>query len=199
MFRKISLIFYYLFRYPVYKFLLAKLGSRSRLLHTKVEGHKRISIGSKVYINDRGWLACVPLTGGTDATLSIGDGTYIGRFCHIYATKQISIGQKVLMADKVYIADNIHGHEDVSIAIIDQPVQQTAPVHIGDGAWLGENVCIIGASIGKNAVVGANAVVTKDVPDYAVAVGIPAVIIKRYDRQSNQWRKTDKLGNFIDA
>jgi acetyltransferase-like isoleucine patch superfamily enzyme len=139
----------------------------------------------------------MPLTGSSAATLRIGSGTYIGRFCHIYATAEITIGTKVLMADKVYIADNLHGHADITVPVIDQPVQQTNPVAIGDGAWLGENVCIIGASVGKNAVIGANAVVTKDIPDYAVAVGAPAYIIKRFDNNLQQWRKTDKLGNFI--
>jgi acetyltransferase-like isoleucine patch superfamily enzyme len=197
MLQKINLAFYYLFQYPIYKLLFAKIGSRSRLINTKVDGYNRISIGDKVYINTGGWLACVPLTGSNAATLSIGSGTYIGRFCHIYATAEITIGNKVLMADKVYIADNLHGHTDITLPVIDQPVQQTNPVAIGDGAWLGENVCIIGASVGKNAVIGANAVVTKDIPDYAVAVGAPAYIIKRFDNSLQQWRKTDKLGNFI--
>ncbi len=104
-----------------------------------------------------------------------------GRFSHIYATSKIEIGKKVLMADKVYLSDNLHGHVNVELPVIDQPIEQTKPVIIGDGAWLGENACVIGASVGKNAVVGANSVVTKDIPDYAVAVGAPAYIIKRFD------------------
>lgn len=53
--------------------------------------------------------------------------------------------------------------------------------------WIGEGVCIIGAKIGKNVVVGANAVVTKDIPDYCVVVGQPARIIKRYNLQKQIW------------
>lgn len=139
----------------------------------------------------------MPLTGNTDARLTIGDGTYIGRFCHIYATSKIEIGRKVLIADKVYLSDNLHGHSDIDLPVIDQPVQQTNPVLIGDGAWLGENVCVIGASVGKNSVIGANSVVTKDIPDFCVAVGAPASIIKRYNFETNQWCKTDKQGNFL--
>ena len=71
-------------------------------------------------------------------------------------------------------------------------------ITISDGAWLGENVCIIGANIGKNVVVGANSVVTHDIPDYCVAVGSPAYIIKRYDFERKEWRKTDKEGCFIE-
>ena len=68
---------------------------------------------------------------------------------------------------------------------------------IGDGVWLGENACVIGVSIGKNSVVGANAVVTKDVPDYCVVAGAPAYIIKRYNFEKKEWCKTNKEGQFI--
>lgn len=197
MFRKINLLAYYLFRYPVYKMLFGNMGSSTRLIRTTVNGHARIFIGSKVYINDKGWLACEPLTGNAEPKLIIGDGTYIGRFCHIYATSKIEIGKKVLMADKVYISDNLHSYENVDLPVIDQPIKQTNPVIIGDGAWLGENVCVIGASVGKNSVIGANSIVNKDIPDFCVAIGSPAVIIKRYNAETKQWQKTDKNGQFI--
>jgi acetyltransferase-like isoleucine patch superfamily enzyme len=197
MLKKIDLLIYYLFKYPFYKLSFAKIGFRSRLIHTSVDGYKRISIGSKVYINSRTWLACMPLTGNTNCTLSIGDGTYVGRFCHFYATSKIEIGKKVLIADKVYLADNLHEFSDITKPVIDQSVKQTAEVIIGDGAWLGENVCIIGAKVGKNSIVGANSVVTKDIPDYCVAVGTPAYITKRYHVEKKQWCMTDKEGNFI--
>lgn len=197
MLKRISLIFYYLSKYPFYKLSLAKLGSRSKLIGAKVDGAKRISIGKGVYINNKGWLACLPLTGNNNCSLTIGDGTYIGRFCHIYATSKIEIGQKVLMADKVYIADNLHQFENVDLPVIDQPVKQTAEVTIGDGAWLGENVCVIGASVGKHSVVGANSVVMKDIPDYCVAVGSPAKIVKRYSFDRKEWLKTNENGEFI--
>ncbi|MBK9485746.1 MAG: hypothetical protein IPO01_11240 [Chitinophagaceae bacterium] len=101
------------------------------------------------------------------------------------------------MADKVYISDNLHSYENVDLPVIDQPIKQTNPVIIADGAWLGENVCVIGASVGKNSVVGANSIVNKDIPDYCVAIGSPAVIIKRYNATTKQWQKTDKDGQFI--
>lgn len=198
MLKKINLVYYYLFVYPFYKLRFKNIGSKSRLIGLKIDGHHRISIGNKVFIRNGGWVACLPLKENTDATLLIDDGTYIGRYCHIYATEKIVIGKNVLIADKVYIADNIHSYDDISLPVIQQPVKQTNAVNIGDGAWLGENACIIGASVGRNSVIGANAVVTKDIPDYSVAVGAPAFIIKRYDTKSNQWLKTDKEGNFIE-
>jgi acetyltransferase-like isoleucine patch superfamily enzyme len=121
----------------------------------------------------------------------IGDGSCIGNFNHIYATKSIVIGKNVLTADKVYISDNLHGYEDISLPILHQPIKQIGTVIIGDGSWLGENVCVIGAKIGVNCVIGANSVVTKDIPDYCVAVGSPAKIIKRYCFEKQEWLKVD--------
>ena len=62
---------------------------------------------------------------------------------------------------------------------------------------LGENVCVIGASIGKTCVIGVNSVVTRDIPDYFVAVGSPARLIKRYDFDRQEWRNTDNNGKYI--
>lgn len=197
MLKKINLLAYYLFKFPVYKILFGKIGSSSRLVKARIDGYSRIFIGSKVYINDKAWLACAPLTGDVNCKLIIGDGTYIGRFSHIYATSKIEIGKKVLMADKVYLSDNLHSYENIEMPVIDQPIKQTNPVMISDGAWLGENVCVIGASVGKNSVIGANSIVTKDIPDYCVAIGSPAIIIKRYNFETKQWQKTDKEGQFI--
>lgn len=64
---------------------------------------------------------------------------------------------------------------------------------IGEGSWLEVNVCVMGATIGKHCVVGANSVVIHDIPDYCVVVGI----VKRYDFATKQWRKTDPQENFL--
>jgi acetyltransferase-like isoleucine patch superfamily enzyme len=197
MVHKINQLLYYLFQFPFYRLTMGKIGSSSRLVKAKIDGHKNIYIGSKVFVNDHGWLACLPLTGNKNCRLTIGDGTYIGRFCHFYATSKIEIGTKVLIADRVYIADNLHEFSDVKIPVIDQGVRQTNEVTIGDGAWLGENVSVVGASVGKQSVIGANSVVTKDIPDYCVAVGSPARIIKRFSFDKQEWLQTDTEGNFL--
>ena len=97
----------------------------------------------------------------------------------------------MLTADKVYISDNVHDYHNIEIPVKEQPIVQKKEVCIGEGAWLGENVCVIGASVGKHSVVGANSVVTKDIPDYCVAVGIPARVIKKYDFDKKEWIKID--------
>ena len=97
----------------------------------------------------------------------------------------------VLTADNVYITDNLHNYENVEMPIKMQGIKQISTVHIGEGTWIGENACIIGAKVGKNCVVGANAVVTKDIPDYCVVIGAPARIIKRYNLKSTVWEKVE--------
>lgn len=154
----------------------------------RIDGIRGITIGDGTIVSDGAWLAAMPLT-GKNAQLLISDGVCIGHFNHIYATESIIIENDVLTADKVYISDNLHSYEDVNLPVIQQPIKQCKPVVIGEGSWLGENVCVIGASIGKHCVIGANAVVTKDIPDYCVAVGAPARVIKRYDANNNIWIK----------
>lgn len=173
-------------------------GEKSNVIFPlSIDGMENISIGNHVYVAYKTWLAAVPLTGAEKCELIIGDGTNIGNFNHIYATRSIIIGNNVLTADKVYISDNLHGYEEITVPIMKQPIKQIGNVIIGDGTWLGENVCVIGAKIGKNCVIGANSVVNKDIPDYCVAVGTPAKIIKRYCIDNQEWKETDNSGGFL--
>lgn len=76
----------------------------------------------------------------------------------------LKIGKHVLIADKVYISDNMHAFEDVTKPVAAQPLLYK-PVEIEDEVWLGENVCVLpGVKIGRHSVIGSNSVVTKDIP-----------------------------------
>ncbi len=186
--------FFKLFISSKFKFF----GNKSSLLFPlKISGLENISVGNHVNIAYKSWLAAIPHTGAEKCELVIGDGTCIGNFNHIYATNSIVIGNNVLTADKVYISDNLHSYEDITVPIMHQPIKQINTVIIGDGCWLGENACVIGAKIGKNCVIGANSVVTKDIPDYCVAVGAPAKIIKRFNLDQQIWIQTDQNGDFL--
>lgn len=153
----------------------------------QIDCPKNIHLG-RVNIGYYTWLAANPLTGKT-AVLIIEDGCNIGNFNHIYATSSIILHKNVLTADKVYISDNLHGYEIVDLPVNSQPIKQIDVVEIGEGSWLGENVCVIGAKIGKHCVIGANSVVTKDIPDYSVAVGAPARVIKKYNFSTGRWER----------
>ncbi|MBV4223335.1 acyltransferase [Bacteroides xylanisolvens] len=185
-------------QYLIYNKSFRSFGHRSFIIKPlHLNGLSNILIGDNVTINYKTWLAALPLTGEKECSLQIKDGAIIGHFNHIYATKRILIEENVMTADKVYISDNLHGYEDIDVPIRDQPIVQNKEVVIGRDSWLGENVCVLGAKIGRHCVIGANSVVTKDIPDYCIAVGIPARIIKRYCFDSQTWRRTDEQGNFI--
>lgn len=183
-----------------WRLLFQSFGHKSQLVSPlSLDGKENISIGNNVFVGYKTWLAALPLTGEKSCLLELQDGVTIGHFNHIYATKKIVLEKDVLTADKVYISDNLHGYSDIHVPIKNQPIIQHGEVVIGEGSWLGENVCVLGARIGKHCVIGANSVVTKDIPDYSVAVGIPAKVIKRYDFTTQTWYRTDTKGEFINT
>jgi acetyltransferase-like isoleucine patch superfamily enzyme len=177
---------YYIFNRNKFAFLAPNAYVQKLL---RIDGRENIYIGENVIIKKMTWLAAVPLTNAPVCSLKIEKGSVIGNFNHIYATGCIHIEENVLTADKVYIADNLHQYRDPHIPIMKQPILQLKSITIGCGSWIGENVCVIGANIGKHCTVGANAVVTHDIPDYSVAVGIPAKVIKKYNHQICQWEE----------
>lgn len=107
-------------------------------------------------------------------------GSEIGERCRISIANSLEIGEKVLLSPNVYITDCDHEYRNIKIPVIDQGlVQRGQRVSIGEGSYIGINAVIVGnVKIGKHCVIGANSVVTKDVPDYCVAVGSPTRVIK---------------------
>jgi acetyltransferase-like isoleucine patch superfamily enzyme len=168
---------------------------RSALLYApfRVDGAEHIGVGAGTVMQRGAWLYCVP-SPGQAGRLLVGAGCVFGYNNHITAVRDVVIEDHVLTANNVYISDNLHSYEDVGVPIMHQPVRFKNAVLIGEGSWIGENVCIIGASVGKFCVIGANSVVTHDIPDFSVAVGSPAVVIRQYDRSSARWENKRELG-----
>ncbi len=138
-----------------------------------------IVIGDGVKIREHAWLNVNGERDDGRATLVIGDGTYIGRFVHINAGQDVTIEPDVLISDRVYISDADHRHSDINVPIISQGLAVGGRVFLCSGSWIGIGAVIFpGVRIGRNAIVAANAVVTRDVPDYAVVGGVPAKVIK---------------------
>ena len=152
-------------------------GRRSVLqLPVRLDGEARIAIGSGVFVGAGSWLQTIVTPAG-EGRVRIGDGTSIAGACVLSSAASITVGERVLFARNVYVADHRHAFGDHDRAILDQGLEQLAPVVIGDGAWLGQNVVVgPGVRIGRGAVVGAGSVVLSDVPDRSVAVGSPARI-----------------------
>lgn len=109
----------------------------------------------------------------------IADNVNIGQDCHITLAERIEIEENVVCTARVTITDISHITDDKSLGVLRQGII-TKPVKICEGAFIGVNATILpGVTIGKHAVIGANSVVTKDVPDYATVAGVPAKIIYR--------------------
>ncbi len=126
--------------------------------------------------------------------LTIGDDVEINDYVHIGAFQSVDIGNSVLIASRVFIADHNHGRYDTHdpscsprVAPGKRPISGK-PVRICDRVWIGEQVCILpGVTIGEGAIIGAGAVVTKNVPPNSVAIGNPARVIRQYNETSCTW------------
>jgi acetyltransferase-like isoleucine patch superfamily enzyme len=149
--------------------------------------------GKGVVIQKDCWLNIAyhnPLEG---PMIVIDEGTNIGRRCTISAANRIFIGKFVLIAPNVFIADTHHEYQKLGIPIMRQGITtHNDEITIGDETWIGINAVIMGSvKVGKHCVIGANSVVTKDVPDYCVAVGSPAKVVKMLDVDTGQWVKVE--------
>lgn len=172
----------------IYKRRFFHIGSGSILFKPmQLDNTKAISIADGVFIAEGAWLM-----GSNDSairTLRISEGTVIGHYSHIVGLFNVCIEKNVLMADRIFISDCTHEYEMIDSPIGKQPIKAIKPVTIGEGSWLGENVCVCGANVGKHCVIAANSVVTKDIPDYCVAAGSPARIVKTYNFLTKKWEK----------
>lgn len=122
--------------------------------------------------------------------ITVGDGTWIGIRNSFAAIHGITIGKNVLFAGYVHITDHSHGYEDVTKPISKQPLISKGPIVIEDNCWLGFNSEILsGVHIGRNSVVAAHAVVTKNVPPYSIVAGNPAKIVKQYNFETKCWER----------
>ena len=118
---------------------------------------------------------CVLLVSGESGGIAIriGPAVYINRFTIIDASESVDIGKAVMIGPSVYITDHDHGMR-AGVPIQEQPLQ-SAPVVIGEDAWIGAHAAILkGVTVGPGAVIAAGAVVTKDVPPATIVAGVPA-------------------------
>jgi acetyltransferase-like isoleucine patch superfamily enzyme len=136
-----------------------------------VEG--RINIGDRVSI---GRLTTVAAKYGT---ISLSSGCNIGSYCRIATNSSIEIGESVLIGAYCYIGPGNHTEGTSNEPLIERPMEIKGGVSIGAHAWLGARVTVLdGVRIGERAIIGAHSLVMDDVPDDAVAVGIPAKVVR---------------------
>lgn len=122
-------------------------------------------------------------------------GVEVGEHSTIACVNCVEIGDNVLFGPHVFISDHNHEYENPNVAVCRQGerCKSSDRVYIGNDSWIDTNAVIVGnVSIGKHCVIGANSVVTKDIPDYSIAVGLPAKVIKQYDFEKKEWVKCNK-------
>jgi acetyltransferase-like isoleucine patch superfamily enzyme len=172
-----------LYHYLRWSWRFGSFGFRSRIVAPDMLSNTRnIIIGSRVNIWKGARIEAVDQDNGFHPRIEIGDNTSIQMYFHCGAADSVKIGRNVLIAGRVYITDHDHVFDDPVLSARQCKRLVTKPVVVEDGAWLGEGCVILkGVTVGKRAVIGANAVVTRNVPPGAVAAGIPARIIRSVD------------------
>jgi acetyltransferase-like isoleucine patch superfamily enzyme len=151
-----------------------------------------MSIGDRVSIRDGVRLEVILSNGQRVPEVVIGNDTNIEQNVHIVCHSRVRIGCNVSIAGNCSIVDvthpfsNVHDPKKIGERIQDED----SFVEIGNGSFIGfGSVILPNVRIGTHTVIGANSVVTRDVPDYAVAGGVPAVVLKRYDFEKGEWVK----------
>jgi acetyltransferase-like isoleucine patch superfamily enzyme len=135
---------------------------------------EHVHLGSDVYIGHRAMLK-----GDTRAELHIEDGAWLGQDCYLSSAGGIRIGARAGIGPRVMILTSTHAETPPPAAITDAPLT-FAPVEVGAGADVGIGAILLpGARVGDGAQIGAGAVVTSDVPDGAIAAGVPARVMRR--------------------
>ena len=143
-----------------------------RGLELQIGKRGTIRFGRFTWIGDGSKIRC------HEGEVVIGDKTVMGQECTISAYKHVRIGEQCVIADRAMFIDFDHGTVEVERPIRVQGIYKR-PVDVGSNVWIGYGACVLrGVQIGDNAVVGTNAVVTKDVPVNAVVGGLPARILR---------------------
>lgn len=187
---KIILFKRYLSNYVYTKFCslqFSSFGKKSRIgCYSTFEGLNRISIGQHSRIGRYAVITAWENFNKENYTprIVIGNNCSIGEYVHITAIKSIIVGNNVLIGRRVTISDNSHGVNE-SFAELQTPPNQRklyskGEVVIEDNVWIGDKATILaGVRIGFGSIIGANAVVTKDIPAFSIVGGVPARILRK--------------------
>lgn len=157
-----------------------------------LSNERYVLIGNNVRIKDGYRIECYPHFYNWDyhPKFILEDGVIIGHGFTGFVADTIRIGKDTILAGNVTLISENHGMNPE----IDTPYHAqeltTGPIDIGEGCWLGQNVSVLpGVKIGKKCIIATNTVVTKNIPDYCIAAGSPARIIKQYSFENHKWNK----------
>jgi len=190
-------------RSKMYPLLLGSVGRNVVFgVNVSLRHPHKIHIGDNVVIDD---LCCLDAKGTDNAGLLIGNGVFVGRNtilsckngdiiiedranigfnCEIFSASRVRVGKDILMAAYTYLVGGDHLYDRTDIPVLQQG-RTARGIDVGDGAWLGAHVVVTdGSTIGRDAIIGAGAVVVGDIPEFAIATGIPAKVTR--DRREAQ-------------
>lgn len=192
-----------LLRSKLYPLVLGRVGRNVVFgQHVTLRHPHKIHIGDNVVIDDQ---CCLDAKGTDNQGIAIGNGVFVGRNtilsckngdivigdhanigfnCEIFSASRVTVGKSILMAAYTYLVGGDHLYDRIDIPVLDQG-RTARGIDVGDGVWLGTHVVVTdGSAIGRDAIIGAGAVVVGTVPDYAIATGIPAKVQR--DRRTPQ-------------
>lgn len=192
-----------LLRSKLYPLVLGRVGRNVVFgQHVTLRHPHKVQIGDNVVIDDQ---CCLDAKGTDNRGIAIGNGVFVGRNtilsckngdivigdyanigfnCEIFSASRVTVGKSILMAAYTYLVGGDHLYDRIDIPVLEQG-RTARGIEVGDGVWLGTHVVVTdGSTIGRDAIIGAGAVVVGAVPDYAIATGIPAKVQR--DRRTPQ-------------
>ena len=134
----------------------------------------RLEIGAHALLEPGVWI-----TAPGDARVHIGAGTFLNLGVMVASLELVEIGDHCMLANGCYVTDSTHRFDDPARPVPWQGFTSKGPTRIGDNVWCGVNVVVTtGVTIGERCVIGANSVVTSDIPPFSVAAGVPARVLR---------------------
>ncbi len=134
----------------------------------------RLELGPQVLLEPGVWLTCPG-----DARIRIGGGTFLNLGVQVAAVELVEIGEHCMLANGCFVTDANHRFDDPDRPVPWQGFTTKGPTRVGDNVWCGANVIVTsGVTIGERCVIGANSVVTTDLPPFSIAAGAPAKVLR---------------------
>jgi acetyltransferase-like isoleucine patch superfamily enzyme len=137
----------------------------------------RLTIGKNTLLEPRCWITIAE--GGR---VSIGEGCFLNLHTMIASQNEVTIGDHTMFANNCFVSDASHRYDDATMPVTWQGFTSKGPTRIGSNCWFGVG-CVVttGVTIGDRCVIGANSVVTRDLPSGVIAAGAPAKVIREID------------------